>query len=495
MQSSIRKILIANRGEIALRVIRTCRQMGINTVAVYSTADRGLPWTRWADESVCLGPAPASQSYLNQSALLATCLDLGVDAVHPGYGFLSENADFAELLEQNQIRFIGPGPAAMRLMGDKISARNHLQAHNLPVVPGYHGPDQSTERLEQEAERIGFPVMLKASAGGGGRGLRVIQSASELATAVASARREAENAFGDGTLFLEKYIQNPRHIEVQILADMHGNTTHVFERECSMQRRHQKVIEESPSPIVDSATRDRLCRTAIAIAESVAYTGAGTVEFIYSADQAEFWFLEMNTRLQVEHPVTEMISGLDLVGEQIRIAAGQALSFAPADLRSQGHSIEARIYAEDPSNQFLPQAGHLLKVVAPDAVGVRIDHGFVEGDSVSIYYDPMIAKLIVHAPNRDAAIQKMKQALQNYFIAGLKTNISFLLDLIQSPAFQSGDYNTNSIAALQNQAQASGTATELAWQALGLLFFAGAANQSSPAWPGPMTGFSIWPAS
>lgn len=432
------KILIANRGEIAARIMRTCRRLGIATVAVYSEADAGAYHTREADQSVLLGPPPPAQSYLLGEHIIQAALQTGAQAIHPGYGFLSENAGFAQAVRDAGLIFIGPEADAIAQMGSKTAARALMEAADVPVVPGYQegGDDAAFSRA---AGRIGYPVLVKAAAGGGGKGMRVVHQPEALADALASARREAGNAFGDATVFLEKYIAEPRHVEFQILADVHGNTVHLFERDCSVQRRHQKIIEETPSPVLTPALRARMGEAAVAAARAVNYQNAGTVEFI--VDRAgNFYFLEMNTRLQVEHPVTEMVTGLDLVELQLQVAAGEPLPFTQADLAQRGHALECRVYAEDPANNFLPAIGPVLLADEPD--GVRVDAGVKTGDEVTIHYDPMISKVIVHAPTRAAAIQQMQWALQHYTLLGLTTNIPFLRAVLDHPVFQQGDATT-----------------------------------------------------
>jgi acetyl-CoA carboxylase, biotin carboxylase subunit len=437
----ITKILVANRGEIALRVMRTAREMGIKTVAVYSDADRNALHVRYADEAVHIGPAPSKESYLCADKIIKVCKDLNVDAVHPGYGFLSENAGFAREIETQGITFIGPSPEAIEIMGSKLAAKEAVSNFDVPMVPGVnHAVTEASEAIEI-ANQIGYPVLIKASAGGGGKGMRVVEKEEELAEQMDRAISEAQSAFGDGSVFVEKYITSPRHIEIQILGDQHGNIVHLFERECSIQRRHQKVIEEAPSPIMTSQKRKAMGEAAIKVAESCNYFGAGTVEFIVD-ENLDFFFLEMNTRLQVEHPVTEEITGLDLVKEQINIAEGKKLSFAQNDLKISGHSIEVRVYAEDPTNNFLPDIGTLNTYKRPQGKGVRVDDGFEQGMDIPIYYDPMIAKLVVTAENRKAAIAKMIRAINEYEITGIKTTLGFCKFVLQHEAFCSGKFDT-----------------------------------------------------
>jgi acetyl-CoA carboxylase biotin carboxylase subunit len=442
---SFRKILVANRGEIALRVMRSCHAMGIETVAVYSDADAHAPHVRFAGEAFRLGEAPARDSYLRIEKIIEAAERTGADAIHPGYGFLSENADFAESCAAAGVVFIGPSPAAIRAMGLKSSARRLVAEAGAPVVPGYDGADQSIETLRGRMIDIGFPVLIKASAGGGGKGMRVVRDESAIDEAVESARREAEKAFGDGSLLLEKYIEGARHVEVQILGDARGNLIHLFERDCSLQRRHQKIVEESPSPAVNEELRRKMGETAVNIGRAIAYTNAGTVEFILS-ESGEFYFIEVNTRLQVEHPVTEMITGLDLVRLQIEIAEGRPLTLAQTDLKTEGHAIEARLYAEDPSGDFLPSTGKIFDLRLPALEDLRVDSGIESGMEVGIHYDPLLAKLIARGKSRDAAIRRMLYALRQSSIQGLRTNRDFLIRLLDHPEFRSGGAHTGFIA-------------------------------------------------
>jgi acetyl-CoA/propionyl-CoA carboxylase biotin carboxyl carrier protein len=436
-------VLVANRGEIAVRVIRTLRTMGIRSVAVYSDADAGARHVAEADTAVLLGPAPARQSYLNIAAIVDAARRTGAQAVHPGYGFLSENADFAAALDAAGVVFIGPPAAAIATMGDKITAKHTVSAFNVPVVPGIAEPGLTDEELIAAAADIGYPVLVKPSAGGGGKGMRMVEHPEELASALVSARRESASAFGDDTLFLERFVLRPRHIEVQVLADKHGNVLHLGERECSLQRRHQKVIEEAPSPLLDAATRDRIGAAACDTARSVDYTGAGTVEFIVSAHNPdEFFFMEMNTRLQVEHPVTEMVTGWDLVEWQVRIAAGDKLSAVQTDIELNGHAIEARVYAEDPARNFLPTGGDVLDVLEPSGPGVRVDSGLRAGTTVGSDYDPMLAKVIVHGASRDEALRGLDRALAGTAVMGVVTNIDFLRFLLADTDVRAGRLDT-----------------------------------------------------
>ncbi|OBF98495.1 acetyl/propionyl-CoA carboxylase subuit alpha [Mycobacterium sp. 852002-51152_SCH6134967] len=436
-------VLVANRGEIAVRVIRTLRAMGIRSVAVFSDADAGARHVAEADVAVRIGPPPARQSYLDIDAVLSAARRTGAQAVHPGYGFLSENAQFAAALQDAGIVFIGPPVGAIQTMGDKIAAKAAVSAFGVPVVPGVSRPGLSDGDLVAGAAEVGFPVLVKPSAGGGGKGMRVVHEPAELAGALASARREAAAAFGDDTLFLERFVLNPRHIEVQVLADGYGNVVHLGERECSLQRRHQKVIEEAPSPLLDAATRARIGAAACDTARSVDYTGAGTVEFIVSADRPdEFFFMEMNTRLQVEHPVTEMVTGIDLVEQQVRIAAGEKLAIAQDDILMTGHAIEARVYAEDPGHGFLPTGGTVLGLAEPEGPGIRVDSGLAAGSVIGSDYDPMLSKIIAHADDRPAALRALDRALAHTAVLGVTTNVEFLRFLLADPDVAAGRLDT-----------------------------------------------------
>jgi len=441
----MKKILVANRGEIALRIMRSAKEMGIKTVAVYSEADRKALHVRYADEAVCLGPPPSNQSYLLGEKIIQVCKDLNVDGVHPGYGFLSENAAFANALEAAGIILIGPSAHSMEIMGDKLSAKAAVKSYNIPLVPGTEGAVEDLQEAISTAKEIGFPVMIKASAGGGGKGMRIVHNEETLEEEMNLAISEATSSFGNGAVFIERYVTSPRHIEIQVLADTHGNVVHLFERECSIQRRHQKVVEEAPSAIVSDELRNRMGECAKDVARACGYVGAGTVEFLVD-DKLDFYFLEMNTRLQVEHPVTEMISGVDIVKEQIRVARGEKLSFKQEDLKINGHAIESRVYAEDPQNNFLPDIGTLERYVRPQGAGVRVDDGFEQGMEIPIYYDPMIAKLAVHAENRDEARAKMVRAIDEYEITGVKTTLSFCKFVMEHSAFASGNFDTGFVA-------------------------------------------------
>ncbi len=440
----MKKILIANRGEIALRVMRSAKEMGIQTVAIYSEADRNAPFVRYADEAVCVGPPPSSQSYLQGDKIIAICKELGVDAIHPGYGFLSENAEFVRKVNKAGITFIGPSADAMDMMGDKLSAKATAKTYNVPMIPGSEGAISDLAEATKLAKEIGFPLLIKASAGGGGKGMRLVEKESEVEEQMKLAISEAISAFGNGAVFIERYASKPRHIEIQVLADNHGNCVYLFERECSIQRRHQKVIEEAPSAVLTPELRKAMGECAVNVAKACNYSGAGTVEFLLDAGM-NFYFLEMNTRLQVEHPVTEMITGLDLVKEQIKVARGEKLSFTQNDLKINGHSIEVRVCAEDPSNNFLPDIGRLTTYRTPTGPGVRVDDSFEEGMDIPIFYDPMIAKLIVHGKDRTDAIEKMLRAIQDYQITGVETTLNFCSFVLKHEAFVSGKFDTGFI--------------------------------------------------
>lgn len=438
----IKKVLIVNRGEIALRIIRTCKDLQISTVAVYSTPDRTAPHVLHADEAYHIGPAPSSESYLRVDTILEVAAKTGADAVHPGYGFLSENASFAEACARAGLTFIGPSAEAIRSMGDKTAARALMERAGVPMAPGTTDAVDDAAHGQRVAEQIGFPVLIKAAAGGGGKGMRIVNSADEFAGAMKTAQSEARSAFGDDRVFIEKYISNPRHIEFQILADNHGKTIHLFERECSIQRRHQKVIEEAPSCILSQELREQMGSAAVAAAETVNYTGAGTVEFLVD-DSGNFYFMEMNTRLQVEHPVTELITGIDLVEEQIRVAEGHPLGHSQETVGINGHSIECRVYAEDPRNKFLPAPGHLYRHAPPSGPGVRVDAGIDEGDNVQMHYDPMISKLVTWGSTRQQAINRMIRALDEYQIMGVSTTIPFCRFVMTHDDFTSGNFSTH----------------------------------------------------
>jgi acetyl-CoA carboxylase biotin carboxylase subunit len=439
--SSIKKILVANRGEIALRVMRTAREMGIKTVAVYSEADRKALHVRFADEAVLIGLPPSSESYLRMDKILDAAKQTGADAIHPGYGFLSENEDFAAAVRDAGIIFIGPSPESIAVMGDKLTAKAAVAKFDVPLVPGTSTPINDAAEARAIATRVGYPVLIKASAGGGGKGMRVVDRAEDMAEQMERAQSEAKSAFGDGSVFMEKYITQPRHIEFQIFGDQHGNTVHLFERECSVQRRHQKVVEEAPSAILTPEIRNAMGQAAVNVAKSCGYYNAGTVEFILD-DQLNFYFLEMNTRLQVEHPVTEQITGIDLVRLQIMVAQGEKLPFAQEDLQIHGHAIEVRVYAEDPANNFLPDIGNLKTYVRPNGPGIRVDDGFEQGMDIPFYYDPMIAKLVCHAGDRSAAIARTIRAIDEYNVVGVQTTLGFCRFVMTHEAFTSGKFDT-----------------------------------------------------
>ncbi|WP_263810602.1 MULTISPECIES: acetyl-CoA carboxylase biotin carboxylase subunit [Salinibacter] len=435
-------VLVANRGEIAVRVLRTCHEQGLNTVAVYSTPDRSAPHVRRADEAYHIGPAEAAQSYLDPEAILEAARRSGADAIHPGYGFLSENAAFAEACAEAGVHFVGPPAAAIRAMGDKTAARQLMKEAGVPMAPGTTDAVASTEEGEAIAEDIGYPVLIKAAAGGGGKGMRIVHEPENFAGAMDRAQGEAASSFGDGRVFIEKYIEEPRHIEFQILADHHGNTVHLFERECSIQRRHQKVIEEAPSSVLTPEVRREMGAAAVAAAESCGYRNAGTVEFLVDKD-LNYYFMEMNTRLQVEHPVTEWVTGVDLVAEQLRVAQGEALGYTTDDLSINGHAMESRVYAEDPASNFLPDPGPLKRHSAPSGFGVRVDAGVEEGGEVLIHYDPMISKLTTWGCDREAAIDRMIRALDEYEVASMATTIPFCRFAMQHEGFRAGDFTTH----------------------------------------------------
>ena len=436
------KILIANRGEIALRIMRSAREMGIKTVAVYSEADREALHVRYADEAICIGPAASSASYLLGEKIIQACLLTNAQAVHPGYGFLSENAEFARMVRAAGLTLIGPSPEAMEIMGNKLSAKAAALAYHIPLVPGTDKAVTDLQEARQCALELGFPILIKAAAGGGGKGMRIVDNLEDFEEQMHLAVSEASAAFGDGSVFIERYVASPRHIEIQVLGDTHGNIVHLFERECSIQRRHQKVIEEAPSSVLTEELRHKMGACAVDVARAVNYTGAGTVEFILD-ENLDFFFLEMNTRLQVEHPVTELITGLDLVKEQIRIARGEALTYRQEDLKIRGHAIELRVYAEDPENNFLPDIGVLKTYKTPKGNGIRIDDGFEQGMEIPIHYDPMIAKLIVYGADRTEAMDRMIRAIDEYDITGIKTTLNFGRFVLQHPAFRNGDFDTH----------------------------------------------------
>jgi len=438
----MKKILVANRGEIAIRVMSTAKKMGIKTVAVYSEADRNAPHVMYADQAVCIGPAPSNQSYLKGDKIIEVAKSLNVDGIHPGYGFLSENADFAELAEKNNITFIGPRSKAIKMMGDKLAAKDAVKDYNIPMVPGVDRAVTDPAEAVQIAKEIGFPILIKAAAGGGGKGMRIVEQEKDVEEQMKRAISEATSAFGDGSVFVEKYVTSPRHVEIQVMADSHGNILHFFERECSIQRRHQKVVEEAPSAVLTPELREEMGQAAINVARSCDYLGAGTVEFLLDADH-NFYFLEMNTRLQVEHPVSEWISGVDLVELQIKVARGEKLDIKQEDLKINGHALELRVYAEDPMNDFLPSVGNLEIYKLPVGENIRVDNGFVEGMDIPIYYDPMLSKLITYGSTREEAIELMIKAIDNYHVKGVQTTLPFGRFVCEHEAFRSGNFDTH----------------------------------------------------
>jgi acetyl-CoA carboxylase biotin carboxylase subunit len=486
-----RKILIANRGEIAVRVMRACREMNVSPVAVYSEADAAALHVRLADEAYLIGPAPSAESYLRIERIVETALACGADAVHPGYGFLSENAEFARACAAAGLTFIGPPPAAMELMGSKTNARRAAQEAGAPVVPGTNEPLRSLEDARETAGRVGYPVMLKAAAGGGGKGMRLVEGESEIRSAFETAQSEALAAFGDASVYIEKAVERPRHIEIQVFADTHGNCVHLGERECSIQRRHQKVIEECPSPINDADLRARMGEAAVRVARAAAYVGAGTVEFLVSDVTRQFYFLEMNTRLQVEHPVTELVTGIDLVREQIAVAAGAPLSFAQADVEWRGHAVECRVYAEDPENNFMPSPGRITHLRLPQGPGVRDDGGVYAGSEVSIYYDPMISKLAAWGRTRAEAIDRLRRALDEYSVGGIKTTLPFFREVVRDAEFVEGKLDTGFIPRFfarrdaARAAQSDRAETDSETVALDLAIIAAALARDAGAKPPP----------
>ena len=437
-----KKLLIANRGEIALRIMRSAKEMGIQTVAVYSEADRLSPHVRYADEAVFIGPAASNQSYLVFDKIIDACKQTGAQAIHPGYGFLSENAAFARRVKQEGLILVGPSPEAMEIMGNKLSAKAAAKKYQIPMVPGTEEAIQDIAIAKLRAEEVGFPILIKAAAGGGGKGMRIVENTADFEEQMNLAVSEAISSFGDGAVFIERYVSSPRHIEIQVLGDTKGNIVHLFERECSIQRRHQKVVEEAPSAVLSPALRKAMGECAVNVAKSCNYVGAGTVEFILE-NNTDFYFLEMNTRLQVEHPVTEMITGIDLVKEQLKIADGQTLTFTQEDLKINGHAMELRVYAEDPCNNFLPDIGTLSTYKIPQGLGVRVDDGFEQGMEIPIYYDPMIAKLVTHGKDREEAMQRMIRAIDEYQITGIETTLPFGKFVMQHEAFRSGNFDTH----------------------------------------------------
>ncbi len=440
----MQKILVANRGEIALRVMRTAKEMGIKTVAVFSEADRNMPFVRYADEAVCIGPALSAQSYLRGEKIIEVAKMTGADAIHPGYGFLSENAGFSKAVSDAGLIFIGPSAHSIEVMGSKIAAKQAAKKFNVPMVPGTDQPIKDLEEAKDIAAKTGYPLLIKASAGGGGKGMRVVEREEDLEQQMHTAKNEALNAFGNDDVFIEKYVGSPRHIEIQLMGDQHGNYVYFFERECSIQRRHQKLVEEAPSSCLTPAIRKAMGECAVAVARSCNYYGAGTVEFLVD-EKLNFYFLEMNTRLQVEHCVTEMITGFDLVKEQIKVARGEKLGYVQDDLKINGHSIELRVCAEDPMNNFLPDTGRLEMYQPPKGPGVRVDDGYEQGQDIPIFYDPMIAKLVVHAPTRNEAIERLCRAIDEYYIRGIQTTLGFGKWAVQTEPFRSGNFDTKFI--------------------------------------------------
>lgn len=441
----MKKILIANRGEIAIRVMKTAKKMGIQTVAVFSEADRNAPHVKFADEAICIGKAPSNQSYLRGDKIIEAAKQHGADAIHPGYGFLSENADFAEKVEENGLVFIGPKSKAIRMMGSKLAAKEAVKNYQIPMVPGVDEAVSDIGKAKAIAREIGYPILIKASAGGGGKGMRIVESEKALESQMQRAISEATSAFGDGSVFIEKYVTSPRHVEIQVMADSHGHVLHFFERECSVQRRHQKVVEEAPSAILTPELRNEMGIAATQVARSCDYVGAGTVEFLMDAE-LNFYFLEMNTRLQVEHPVTELITGVDLVELQIRVARGEELPLKQEELSIKGHALELRVYAEDPFNDFLPSVGSLETYKVPEGPGIRVDNGFEQGMEVPIYYDPMLAKLITYGRDRNEAIQIMLRAIEAYQVEGVQTTLPFGKFVFEHEAFRSGKFDTHFVS-------------------------------------------------
>lgn len=441
----IKKVLIANRGEIAIRVIRACKELGIPTVAVYSTIDEASLHTQMADEAVCIGNPPALESYLNMEVIVEFAKKAGADAIHPGYGFLAENSEFAKKCEEAGIVFIGPSSRVLKLVGDKVESRETVRKAGVPIIPGMHSVGKDIREFKKVAKEIGYPVIVKASMGGGGKGMRIVRDEKELQSAVSASRREAKSAFGDESVYLEKYIENPRHIEFQVLADGFGNVIHLFERECSIQRRHQKIIEETPSQALTPEIREKMSKTAKKVMEVAGYTNAGTVEFLFDKNK-NFYFMEVNARIQVEHPVTELTTGVDLVKQQLLVAGGEKLTLKQEDIRQNGHAIEARIYAEDPTSNFLPSPGKILFLKEPQGPGVRVDSGIYSGWEVPTYYDPILSKLIVWGETREVSRRRLVQALKNYVILGIRPTIGFLIDILEHPKFIAGETNTNFIA-------------------------------------------------
>tara|TARA_Y100000590_G_scaffold470768_1_gene669797 strand:- start:22835 stop:24328 length:1494 start_codon:yes stop_codon:yes gene_type:complete len=487
--NKIKKILIANRGEIAVRVAQTCRELGIKTISLYTPEETELPHSSIGDESFNLGEGALSETYLNQDLIISTAKELGADAIHPGYGFLSENSSFAKKVVAAGLIFIGPAPASIELMGDKKTSKQEMEKIGAPLIPGYHGDEQDGDFLKAEASKIGYPVLIKASAGGGGKGMRIVRGESEFEEALASAKREAQNAFGNDIVLIEKFIVNPRHIEVQVFGDSHGNCVHLFERECSIQRRHQKIIEESPSPALTPKVREAITKSAVDIAAGINYLGAGTVEFIYDEDDS-FYFLEMNTRLQVEHPVTEMITGQDLVEWQIKVAAGEKLPLKQEEITCRGHAVELRIYAEDPDNGFLPSIGKLNIVGEAKLRNVRLDTGYTDGNEIGVSFDPMLAKLIGWADSREKAITKVRESLNDYPFLGLKTNREYLGRVLEHKMFIKGETFTHFVETYSEDLKKPELSDEEVAKLIGAKHMAG--NKSSVRKSSSTENYNCW---
>lgn len=491
------KILIANRGEIAIRIMRACKELGIQTVAVYSSADKNAQHVQLADEAILLGDAAPKESYLNVDKLINAAIHTQADAIHPGYGFLSENASFAGTVDSAGLTFIGPSADSIRAMGDKAESKIAMKKAGVPTVPGFDVGIGFGQETKAKLQQIGYPILVKAAAGGGGKGMRVVNVESELSEAIKSARREALNSFGDERLLIEKYLANAHHIEFQVFGDQHGNLIHLFERECSVQRRHQKIIEETPSPLLTPKLREQMGEAAVAAAKAVNYYNAGTIEFIFDPKTSQYYFLEMNTRLQVEHPITELVAGIDLVQWQIRIAAGEKFPFTQSDFHQHGHAIECRIYAEDPANGFLPSTGKLLQFIEPHGPGIRVDSGFTTGSEVTHFYDPLLAKLIVHAENRETAIQRMQTALKEFIVHGVVTNIDFMQAVLKHDDFAQGKVTTRWV---EKTLESGSLLLDVRQQAVGLQSLIAAAladaifvgTKSQPAVSNETDPFSPW---
>ena len=494
MTPPFRKVLVANRGEIAVRVFRTCRELGIRTVAVYSEADRGARHVREADQALPVGPAEALRSYLDGEAILRAARQAGADAIHPGYGFLSQNGGFADAVRDAGLTFVGPPGDVHRLMGDKQVARRRMAEAGVPVLPGYDGDDQADARLLAESERIGWPVLLKPSRGGGGKGMRVVRGHGEFAAALAASRREARAAFGSETLLVERFVERSRHVEVQVMADAHGAVLHLGERECSIQRRHQKVVEETPSPALDASRRAELCRAGVAAARAVGYLGAGTVEFLLAPDDGRFYFLEMNTRLQVEHPVTEAVTGLDLVRLQLEAASGRPLPLTQEQVQSRGHAIECRLYAEDPANDDLPSPGRVLHLSEPAGAGIRVDSGLAQGSEVTVHYDPLLAKIVAWGHDRAEATARMRAALRQTVVLGVVTNLARLRAILEHAAFAAGELHTGFIEEHLQELQPASCPPPVALAALGVALRLGrnGGSRTSRARPDPWDSLGPW---